>query len=351
LRYNCKKAIYHIKSQKTNALTQSKNKSKPNNDKPSKIENSKKMETIIKIEGLKKKFGEFTAVDGISFNIRRNEIFGLLGPNGAGKTTTISMICGLLPVTEGEITFANSNAKDKKSMIGYCPQENIFYPKLTCLEQLQFIGQMYGIQSNTVSQRAKELLNLLGLSDKTKVRAAKLSGGMKRRLNICLALIHDPEILILDEPEAGLDPQSRILVRNFVKAFSQQKTVILTTHNMDEAERLSDRVAIIDHGKLLLLDTPNMLKRTVGEGDILELIFENPNQNALNKFSDSIKFIGISHKINAETVFLKHSNIIEQLSEIKSIAEKSQLKIAEIKLRANTLEDVFIHLTGRNLRQ
>ena len=169
------------------------------------------METLIKIEGLKKRYGEFTAVDGISFDINSNEIFGLLGPNGAGKTTTISMICGLLPVSEGEITFTNCNGKDKKSMIGYCPQENIFYPKLTCLEQLLFMGQMYGIPSNTVKSRAIELLNLLGLADKTHVRASKLSGGMKRRLNICLALVHDPEILILDEPEAGLDPQSRIL--------------------------------------------------------------------------------------------------------------------------------------------
>jgi len=309
------------------------------------------MEPIIKIEGLKKRYGEFTAVDGISFAINRNEIFGLLGPNGAGKTTTISMICGLLPVTEGEITFTNCNGKNKKSVIGYCPQENIFYPKLTCLEQLQFMGQMYGLPSKTVKERAIELLNLLGLADKTHVRASNLSGGMKRRLNICLALIHDPEILILDEPEAGLDPQSRILVRDFIKTFSKLKTVILTTHNMDEAERLSDRVAIIDHGKLLLLDTPQNLKRTVGEGDILELVIESNNENSTKAFSDSIQILNMNIKINDDTVFVKHSNIIEQLPAIKNIAEQNGLKIAEIKLRENTLEDVFIHLTGRNLRQ
>ncbi len=309
------------------------------------------METIIKIERLKKKYGEFTAVDGISLDIYRNEVFGLLGPNGAGKTTTISMICGLLPVTEGEIIFTNCNGKDKKAMIGYCPQENIFYPKLTCLEQLLFMGQMYGVPSKTVKLRAIELLNLLGLVDKTHVRASKLSGGMKRRLNICLALIHDPEILILDEPEAGLDPQSRILVRDFIKTYSKQKTVILTTHNMDEAERLSDRVAIIDHGKLLLLDTPQNLKRTVGEGDILELAIENNNEYPTIAFLESIRLLNMNIKINADTIFIKHSNIIEHLSEIKNIAEKNKLKIIEIKLRENTLEDVFIHLTGRNLRQ
>jgi ABC-2 type transport system ATP-binding protein len=309
------------------------------------------METLIKIDGLKKRYGEFTAVDGISFEINSNEIFGLLGPNGAGKTTTISMICGLLPVTEGEINFTNCKGKDKKSTIGYCPQENIFYPKLTCLEQLQFMGQMYGLSSKTVKDRASELLNLLGLTDKTHVRASNLSGGMKRRLNICLALIHDPEILILDEPEAGLDPQSRILVRDFIRTYSKQKTVILTTHNMDEAERLSDRVAIIDHGKLLLLDSPQNLKRTVGEGDVLELVIESNNDNSLKAFSDSIQLLNMEIKINDAVAFIKHSNIIEQLPAIKNIAEKNSLKIAEIKLRENTLEDVFIHLTGRNLRQ
>jgi ABC-2 type transport system ATP-binding protein len=309
------------------------------------------MEALIKIERLKKKYGELTAVDGINFDINRNEIFGLLGPNGAGKTTTISMICGLLPVTEGEIIFTNCNGKDKKSMIGYCPQENIFYPKLTCLEQLLFMGQMYGIHSNSTKSRAIELLNLLGLSDKSHVRASKLSGGMKRRLNICLALVHDPEILILDEPEAGLDPQSRILVRDFIKAYCKQKTVILTTHNMDEAERLSDRVAIIDHGKLLLLDTPINLKQTVGEGDILELVLENSNENSMKIFTESIKLLNMSIKVNEDVVFIKHLNIIEHLLEIKNLAEKNELKIAEIKLRENTLEDVFIHLTGRNLRQ
>lgn len=309
------------------------------------------METMIKIEGLKKKYGEFTAVDGLNFNIFRNEIFGLLGPNGAGKTTTISMICGLLPPSEGKITFENNQGKDRKSIIGYCPQENIFYPKLTCLEQLLFMGQMYGHSSKMVKTRAIELLNLLGLEDKTNVRANNLSGGMKRRLNICLALIHDPEILILDEPESGLDPQSRILVRDFIKAFGKEKTIILTTHNMDEADRLADRVAIIDHGKLLLLDTPQNLKRTVGEGDILELVIEKSNESAIKQFSENMALLSMNVKVNAESVLIKHSNIIEQLPVIKDLAETNGLRISEIKLRENTLEDVFIHLTGRNLRQ
>jgi ABC-2 type transport system ATP-binding protein len=306
---------------------------------------------MIRIEGLKKNFGQFSAVAGLTFDIFSNEVFGLLGPNGAGKTTTINMICGLLPCSAGTIAFDNHDGKNQKSLLGYCPQENVYYPRLTCLEQLLFIGKMYGLSSKYVKGRAIELLNLLGLSDKTHIKAAELSGGMKRRLNICLALIHNPEILILDEPEAGLDPQSRILVRSFIKGLGKEKTIILTTHNMDEADRLADRVAIIDHGKLLLLNTPQNLKRTIGDGDILELIIENSAENAMNQFTMDVEKLSMQIAFHGEVVMIKHSNIIEQLSTIKKLAEKNGLKISEIKLRENTLEDVFIHLTGRNLRQ
>lgn len=306
---------------------------------------------MINIEGLKKKFGEFTAVDGLDFRIFQNEIFGLLGPNGAGKTTTINMICGLLPATEGKITFTNNQGKNLKSLIGYCPQENIFYPRLTCLEQLMFMGEMYNYPSKTIKPRAVELLNLLGLEDKTNVLAGKLSGGMKRRLNICLALVHNPEILILDEPEAGLDPQSRILVRDFIKAFGKEKTVILTTHNMDEADRLADRIAIIDHGRLLMLDTPQNLKKSVGEGDILEIVLVSRNESSINHFAEKLSSLSMNVKIKNDAVLIKHSNIIEQISIIKNTADENRVKISEIKLRENSLEDVFIHLTGRTLRQ
>ena len=309
------------------------------------------IDKIIEIKGLKKQFGELTAVDNLNFDIYKNEIFGLLGPNGAGKTTTINMICGLLTPTEGIIKFNGSFTKDNKSIIGYCPQENIFYPKLTCFEQLLFIGQMYGVSSKILKPNAYKLLDQLGLKDKTNEKATNLSGGMKRRLNICLALIHDPEILILDEPEAGLDPQSRILVRDFIKHFGKEKTVLLTTHNMDEANRLADRIAIIDYGKLLLLDNPQNLKKTIGEGDILEIIFDNANEALLNTFIDIIPMFNGSIKKGSNYILIKHPGIIEHLSEIKTSAIKIGLTISEIKVRENTLEDVFIHLTGRNLRQ
>lgn len=306
---------------------------------------------MIKVENLRKNFGTFTAVDGLNFEVPRTGVFGLLGPNGAGKTTTISMICGLLHPTGGKIILDTSSGKDFKALIGYCPQENIFYPKLTCLEQLLFIGSIYVLSGKTLKSRAIELLSVLGLKDKTHTLAASLSGGMKRRLNICLALIHNPEILILDEPEAGLDPQSRILVRDFIKSFGKEKTTILTTHNMDEADRLADLVAIMDHGKLLLLDTPSNLKRKVGEGDILEIVTSSSDPGLLDKFAEQIKNIPMDVTRGTDSVMIKHQHIIESVPAIKNLAEKIGLAIIEIKLRENTLEDVFIHLTGRNLRQ
>jgi ABC-2 type transport system ATP-binding protein len=306
---------------------------------------------MISVGNLEKKFGDLRAVAGLSFEVYRNEIFGLLGPNGAGKTTTISMICGLSPPTEGSVVFNTDEGKDRKSLIGYCPQENVFYPRLTCREQLLFVGHMYGLPNKTVNNRGNDLLELLGLTGKAHARASSLSGGMKRRLNICLALIHDPEILVLDEPEAGLDPQSRVLVRDFIKALGREKTILLTTHNMDEADRLADRVAIMDHGKLLLLDTPQNLKRTIGEGDVLEMIFENYDQQALDRFTSAIELISMKVKTGHGSVLIRHPDIIGHLPAIKTHAVSAGLTIAEWKLRENTLEDVFIHLTGRKLRQ
>jgi len=321
-----------------------------NNNKTKSIRNN----VVIKISNLKKNFGDLTAVDGLSFNIYKGEVFGFLGPNGAGKTTSINMICGLSKPTEGEIViFGNKikNKNDTKTHIGICPQENIYWPKLTCLEQLIFMSEMYGISGKSARNRSKELIELMGLEEKSNVLASKLSGGIKRRLNICLALIHNPEILVLDEPEAGLDPQSRILVRNYIKTLAKEKTIILTTHNMDEADRLADRVAIIDHGKLLLLDTPDNLKKSIGEGDILEVDIDADEVKNLNKVVDSLLKICDKVNISGSAMIIKSKNLIELVSEITNKIKEQGFKIKEITMRENTLEDVFIHLTGRKLRQ
>jgi ABC-2 type transport system ATP-binding protein len=191
----------------------------------------------------------------------------------------------------------------------------------------------------------------MALEEKSDVVAAKLSGGMKRRLNICLALIHDPQILILDEPEVGLDPQSRVLVRTTISALAQDKTIILTTHNMDEADRLADRVAIIDHGKLLLLDTPRNLKRSIGEGDVLEIDLDTDGSENMNQVVDCLSELCDQVNFAGATLIVKSKNLIESVSEITGKIKGHGLKIKGITLRENTLEDVFIHLTGRKLRQ
>lgn len=219
------------------------------------------MESILEIRSLSKRFDELIAVNQVSFSIKPNEIFGLFGPNGAGKTTLINVILGFLKSDEGNLIFHPTLRNSGK--IGYCPQENILYPQLTCMEQMQFIAGLFNVNGQKSKEKSRDLLEKLGLDEKRNTLAAKLSGGMKRRLNIALALVHDPELLILDEPEAGLDPQSRILVREFIHSLRQQMTIILTTHNMDEADRLVDRLAIMDNGKILRLDTAANLKAEI----------------------------------------------------------------------------------------
>ncbi|MCD4736093.1 MAG: ABC transporter ATP-binding protein [Bacteroidales bacterium] len=312
------------------------------------------IEIAIKAQNLTKQFGDFTAVDNLSLEIPRNKIFGFLGPNGAGKTTTINMVCGISQPTAGEVHILGKRIKDNETLkgkIGICPQENIFWPKLTCHEQLVFMGEMYGLKRSVAIMRSVGLLELLGLIEKRNILASKLSGGMKRRLSICLALVHDPEIIVLDEPEAGLDPQSRILVRNFIKSLADKKTVLLTTHNMDEADRLADLVAIIDHGKLLMLETPGILKRSIGEGDLLEIVFEEIKEDEMKPVRTELEDICNKIIISGNSLILKSKNIVGLIPEITTRIKKQNLNIHEIKLRENTLEDVFIHLTGRKLRQ
>ncbi|MDP1725519.1 MAG: ATP-binding cassette domain-containing protein [Bacteroidota bacterium] len=216
------------------------------------------MEAILEVEHLEKKYGDLIAVNSISFKVNKGEIFGFLGPNGAGKTTTIKMMSGLLKPDKGNVII---NGENKLKSIGVCPQNIVVWENLTCHEQLVFMGQMYNIPAAEAKKRSKELLEALGLSDKKDKLAKTLSGGMLRRLNIALALIHSPVIVFLDEPQAGLDPQSRVLVRDYIRSIKHTTTVILSTHDMEEAEKLSDRVCIIDKGNILALGTTEALKK------------------------------------------------------------------------------------------
>ena len=311
---------------------------------------------VIQVKNLTKYFKDLKAVDGLSLEVRKGEVFGLLGPNGAGKTTSINMICGLLKSDEGEVfikgkKISGAGGKNIRSKVGVCPQNIIIWPKLTCYEQLVFMARMYDIPGPIARQRADDLLTRLELQEKRNKLANTLSGGMQRRLNILLALVHDPELVIFDEPEAGLDPQSRLMVRDFIIHTARDKTVIFTTHNMDEADRVSDRIAIIDRGKLLKLDTCENLKKSIGEGDILELTILSKDEARLFNAINGIKQKDISIIRNENKLTVRSRNLIEKIPVIYKILEDDNIQVSEMNMRENTLEDVFIHLTGRRLRE
>ena len=308
---------------------------------------------VLQAISLTKCYGDFHAVNDLSLEVYEGEVFGLLGPNGAGKTTSINMMCGLLKPDGGHVTIhgetITSGAKDLRSRVGVCPQEIVLWKKLTCLEQLQFIGEMYGLKAAKARQRSMSLLEKLDLVEKAHKLARTLSGGMQRRLNLAMALVHDPEIVILDEPEAGLDPQSRVKVREYIKTLAHNKTVILTTHNMDEAERLVDRVAIIDHGELLVLDTTEVLKKSVGVGDVLQITLKDTSANvhaALDDLKDRINV-----RITDEILQIRALDVVNLLPLILERLITAGIQPGEVRLRENTLEDVFIRLTGRRLRE
>ncbi len=306
----------------------------------------------LEIRNLQKSFGTLKAVDGISLQVQQGEIFGLLGPNGAGKTTTIQMICGLLKPDAGEIFINGQLVKPGNPAamrkVGICTQSNILWEKLTCFEQLVFIGQMYHLPKRQVKHRAEELLDQLGLSEKCNQLAGQLSGGMQRRLNLAMALMNDPDLVVLDEPETGLDPQSRVMVREYIHSLARKKTVILTTHNMDEADRLSDRVAIIDQGRLLVMDIPEALKRTLGDGDVLEMELANELPESVQ---EELRAVDLQvHTVN-HTLILRGRILIEKLPAVLEIFRRNGIQTGETRMRSNTLEDVFISITGRRLRE
>ena len=311
----------------------------------------------LRTVGLTKRFGDLVAVNDLSLEVLEGEVFGFLGPNGAGKTTSISMMCGLLAADAGK-TFVYDHevaggSADVRARVGVCPQKVILWNRLTCIEQLEFMGEMYDVPKNEARKRGDALLETMKLTGKRDELARTLSGGMQRRLSIVLALVHDPDIVVLDEPEAGLDPQSRVMVREFIKALAtdRKKTVILTTHNMDEADRASDRVAIIDHGKLLVVDTPDNLKHDVGEGDTLEIrIRGGPgavDDEALGRLREAFGTVVKSD----DSLTFRARGIVDVIPDILQALSTSDLRPADIRLRENTLEDVFISLTGRRLRE
>lgn len=311
-------------------------------------------EFIIEANNLSKSFGDFVAVDNLNLKIKKGEVFGFLGPNGAGKTTSIKMMVGLLRPTSGQILIDGTDIRHAdKLKIGICPQDIVLWESLTCKESLKFMGEMYEVPNDILKTRVESLLEDLMLMDKANTLVSNLSGGMKRRLNLAMALIHSPEIVVLDEPSEGLDPQSRRVLWNFIRSLRDKegKTVILTTHLMDEADGLSDRIAIIDHGKLMRLDTPKNLKKEIGEGDIVEIHLFDSKMN--QKLISRLKTLeNIDSVIEVDGIInLRALNAVGKLPEIMSEVQNMNIEIADLSLHPNTLEDVFIELTGTRLRE
>jgi ABC-2 type transport system ATP-binding protein len=312
-------------------------------------------DVVLSLKGLQKSYGDLVAVKDLSLDIYRGEVFGFLGPNGAGKTTTIKMICGLMKSDAGEIIINNRSLNEHyrqcKRIMGLCPEDLVIWESLTCLEQLEFIGRQYDIRGDAAKKKALELLDIFGLIDKSNKLAKELSSGMKRRLNIALALVHDPEILILDEPQAGLDPQSRILVREYIRSLSKRITVILTTHDMDEVDKLADRVGIIDNGQMLVLDTPEGLKNRIGAGDILEIKIAAGQDSKLKTLEAAFPKSLRDFTYKDQTLRLVNIDTLSVLPVLLEEFQHAHMEILDITIRKSTLEDVFIDLTGRRLRE
>jgi ABC-2 type transport system ATP-binding protein len=309
----------------------------------------------LRLCGLSKSFGDVKAVDGLSLDVTRGEIFGFLGPNGAGKTTTMKMMCGLLSPDSGSVEVAGrlgfSSPAAARRAIGLSPQSIVIWETLTCREQLEFMGRMYGLDRAAARRRCLELLEAFGLQEKRDKLGKTLSGGLQRRLNIALALVHEPELLFLDEPQAGLDPQSRVLVREFIRGLPPRTTVILTTHDMEEAEKLSDRVCIIDRGRLLVLDTVARLKSQLGQGDLVEVEVAEDIRAALLPHVPALRQSGLSLNLRNHTLALVSDEAARVLPEILQVIKDRGLHLVSLRIRQKTLEDVFIHLTGRGLRE
>jgi len=313
------------------------------------------MNSIAQISHLVKKYGDFTAVDDISFDIHEGEIFSLLGPNGAGKTTTISMLSTLYTPTSGDATIGGHSVTKApmavRGIIGVVPQELALYDDLTARENLVFWGKMYGLTGKALKARVDEVLEQIGLTDKANMRVKTYSGGMKRRVNIGVGLLHKPRLLFMDEPTVGIDPQSRRAILDSVKDLNKQgMTVLYTTHYMEEAQELSDRVGIIDHGKLIAIGTQAELTRQVGEMDTLRLhVSETDPVETLVKALQSMPGIKKADQID-HTIDVITASAEEILAPVIIKANEIGVKIRSVDIQEPDLESVFLHLTGRALR-
>ena len=322
---------------------------------------------ILETRDLVKKYGALTAVNEISFSIEEGEIFGLLGPNGAGKSTTISMLTGLFPPDSGSIRIlgidAVADSERVKHLIGIVPQDLALYPTLSARENLHFFGEMYGMGGKRLAGRIESVLEVVAMTERANDAIQSCSGGMKRRINLAVGLINSPRILFLDEPTVGVDPQSRNHIFESVQRLNREEdmTILYTTHYMEEAERLCQRIAIIDHGKIIALDTPKNLVAMLGGGilhiglakmdeDLCQQISQLSQVRAASYLPQSEPEVG--HEENKRAILkIEARQANEAMLQVIQVCNRMDSEILSLETLAPNLETVFLHLTGKSLRQ
>ncbi|MCI3197403.1 ABC transporter ATP-binding protein [Bacillus sp. HU-1818] len=310
---------------------------------------------MLQVENIEKAYEKKLIVKGISFTLEKGEAFGLLGPNGAGKSTTISMIAGLVPSDKGEITvggcIVGKDTNQAKQKIGVVPQDIALYPTLTAKENLLFWGKMYGLTSAKAKKRAIEVLEYVGLTERAKDKIQTFSGGMKRRINIGAALMHRPELLIMDEPTVGIDPQSRNHILQTVKQLNEEgMTIIYTSHYMEEVEYLCDRIGIMDKGDMIAIGTKTDLCTRLAGGTIIHLAVQSINDDFISaiRSQENVSDIVVHSDENKIDILAKqHERVI---SGILALAAAHHVSLKSLHVQEPNLERLFLHLTGRALR-
>jgi len=322
--------------------------------------------TILEANGLVKKFGDFVAVNDVSFTMEEGEVFGLLGPNGAGKSTTISMLTCLYTPNGGDMRIFGhdvvKDAGDVKKLIGVVPQDIALYPTLSARDNLSFFGEMYGLKGRDLKERVETVIDYVAMRERAKDAIKTYSGGMKRRINLAAGLVHSPKLLFLDEPTVGVDPQSRNHIFESVERLNKEQgmAILYTTHYMEEAERLCDRVGIIDRGKIIAMDTPKNLVGMLG-GGIIQVGLEREDEElrkAVSGLSEvrSADFVPQEETEDAMSTkaMLKveaHTHANAALVQLIQLFNKKDVQMLSLETLEPNLETVFLHLTGKSLRQ
>ncbi len=309
---------------------------------------------MLETKQLRKTFKSSVAVEGVSLYLEEGESVGLLGPNGAGKSTTISMMSTLLPPTSGEVRY---NGKDVlkhpgvlRDVIGVVPQEIALYTELSAYENMKFFGKLYGLRGKKLEKRIEEVLDLIGLTDRKKDSIETYSGGMKRRINIGVTLLHEPQILIMDEPTVGIDPQSRNYILDMIRELNRKKniTILYTSHYMEEVEKLCDRVYIMDHGEIIASGTTAELKAILANEETIYIDVLTASSELENKLNNHPSVQRVAESETGYKVIAAKGD--DLLSDVFDMAKDVRTKITGVYIQTPTLEDVFLHLTGRKLR-